>query len=105
MLALELAERIRRKGETPLIVLMTDGRANIARDGAAGRERAERDALEAASRCALAGIRALALDTSRAVAARRGAAARRGDGRALPAAALRRFAAPIDRAVRAAARP
>jgi magnesium chelatase subunit D len=43
-----LASQARRRGETPTIVVLTDGRANIARGGAQGRERAHADALAAA---------------------------------------------------------
>ena len=59
-----LAERVRRKGQTALLVLMTDGRANVRRDGTGGRERAMEDALDAARRIAAAGFQALAIDTS-----------------------------------------
>jgi magnesium chelatase subunit D len=62
--ALELADQIRRKGQTPLIVLMTDGRANIGRDGAPGRPAALRDALDAGRRVRAAGVAALAIDTA-----------------------------------------
>jgi magnesium chelatase subunit D len=64
--ARELAEAERRRGRTPLVVLLTDGRANIARDGQAlGRRRAEEDALEAARRLALeARTTALVVDTA-----------------------------------------
>ena len=47
--ARELAGLIHRAGETPVIVMLTDGRANIARDGAPGRARAHDDALAAAA--------------------------------------------------------
>ena len=40
--ALALAEPIRRKGETPIVILLTDGRANVARDGSGGRAQAPR---------------------------------------------------------------
>lgn len=53
-----------RRGQTPLLVLLTDGRANIARDGCAGRERAEADALAAARTVRSLGIGALLIDTS-----------------------------------------
>jgi magnesium chelatase subunit D len=43
---------------------LTDGRANIARDGCAGRERAEADALAAARTVRSLGIGALLIDTS-----------------------------------------
>ena len=57
--ARELADQIRRKGATPIVVLMTDGRGNIARDGSPGRARADMDALAAARQLRLAGITAL----------------------------------------------
>ncbi|MFL5333195.1 MAG: magnesium chelatase subunit D [Geminicoccaceae bacterium] len=62
--ALALAEPIRRKGETPLLILLTDGRANVARDGSGGRERAECDAMAAARGVRAAGLTALVLDIS-----------------------------------------
>ena len=62
--ALALADGLRRRGRSPLLVLMTDGRANIARDGTPGRARALEDALGAAARVRAAGIAALAIDTS-----------------------------------------
>jgi len=43
---------------------MTDGRANIGRDGAPGRPAAMRDALDAARRIRLASVAALAIDTA-----------------------------------------
>jgi magnesium chelatase subunit D len=62
--ALALADSLRGKGQRPLLVLMTDGRANIARDGKPGRARALEDALGAATRVRAAGVAALAIDTS-----------------------------------------
>ncbi len=62
--ALALAEQIRRKGETPLLVLLTDGRGNIARDGTPGRAQAALDSQAAAAALRLAGITALLVDTS-----------------------------------------
>lgn len=62
--ALALAEAVRRRGETPVVVLLTDGRANIARDGEPGRTRAGEDALAAAMQLQAAGVTALLLDTS-----------------------------------------
>ncbi len=61
-LALALGERARER--TPTIVVLTDGRANVGRDGAPGREAAERDALAAAARIGEAGIAAAYLDVS-----------------------------------------
>ncbi len=62
--ARELADQIKRRGETPIIVLLTDGRGNIARDGSPGRAKASEDATAAARQLRLAGITALLLDTS-----------------------------------------
>lgn len=62
--ALQLAEAAQRRGDTPLAVFLTDGRANIARDGTPDRSRAEQDALQSAARWRTAGLRALLIDTS-----------------------------------------
>ncbi len=59
-----LAAESARRGRTPLLVLLTDGRANIARDGTQGRPAAEADALAAAAPIRLAGIPTLLVDTS-----------------------------------------
>jgi magnesium chelatase subunit D len=59
-----LADGLRRKGFAPTIVVLTDGRANIARDGSPGRERAEIDALASARRLRAAGFAALVIDIS-----------------------------------------
>ena len=48
----------------PLIVFLTDGKANIARDGTADRAMALRDAETAAKALRLAGVRALMIDLS-----------------------------------------
>ncbi len=62
--ARELALACVRRGETPILVLLTDGRANIARDGSPGRERAGADALAAARTLRAAGLTTLLVDTS-----------------------------------------
>jgi magnesium chelatase subunit D len=62
--AMELALQIRRKGETPIIVLLTDGRGNVARNGSPGRAQAALDATLAARQVRMAGMTALLLDTS-----------------------------------------
>jgi magnesium chelatase subunit D len=62
--ALRLCETIRRAGRTPVITLLTDARANIARDGTAGRPRAEAQATEVARSVAAAGVACLLVDTS-----------------------------------------
>jgi magnesium chelatase subunit D len=62
--AATLANQVLRKGQLPLVVLMTDGRANVCRGGAGGRARAMLDAIDAARRLRAARVRALAIDTS-----------------------------------------
>jgi magnesium chelatase subunit D len=62
--AFALSVSIRRKGQTPTVVVLTDGRANIARDGGQGRPRAEEDAISAARQLRAAGITAVLVDTS-----------------------------------------
>uniref|UniRef100_UPI001186107D VWA domain-containing protein n=1 Tax=Ideonella sp. A 288 TaxID=1962181 RepID=UPI001186107D len=62
--ARELTEEVARRGGTPLAVFLTDGRANIARDGGSGRERATADAMLAARRWQGSGVGALWLDTA-----------------------------------------
>jgi magnesium chelatase subunit D len=62
--AAALAEHIKRKGETPIVVLLTDGKANIARDGTAGRGPAASDALDAATQLRSIGVSVLLVDTS-----------------------------------------
>jgi len=59
-----LADSIRRRGGTPNLVLLTDGQANVARDGKGGRANAERDANDAARRVVRARHAALVIDTS-----------------------------------------
>ncbi len=64
-IARELAESVAHHGRVPAIVLMTDGRANIARDQQQDIKRAEDDALDAARQLQLAGFRSMLVDTSR----------------------------------------
>ena len=62
--ATALADQIRRKGETPILVLLTDAKGNIARDGSPGRGRAASDALAAATQLRLGSYSVLLVDTS-----------------------------------------
>jgi len=62
--AASLAEGVRRKGATPVVIVMTDGHANVARGGAPGRVQAEADARSAAGAVRAAGLTALLIDTS-----------------------------------------
>jgi magnesium chelatase subunit D len=59
-----LAGAARRRGDTPVVVLLTDGRANVALDGTGGRARAEADALAAARRLRAMGAAVLVIDTA-----------------------------------------
>ncbi|WP_075217404.1 VWA domain-containing protein [Mongoliimonas terrestris] len=60
--AAALSDRIRRDGETPALVFLTDGQANVARDGTGGRARADADALVAAAVVRAAGVAVLLVD-------------------------------------------
>lgn len=62
--AMALADAVRRKGRTPALVFMTDGRANIDADGKPGRGKAQADALTAARGLRGAGLAAILIDTS-----------------------------------------
>jgi magnesium chelatase subunit D len=62
--AFMLSDSVRRKGQTPTVIVLTDGRANIARDGGQGRPRAEDDAMSAARQLRAAGIAVVLVDTS-----------------------------------------
>ena len=62
--AMALADAVKRKGQTPIVIMLTDGRANITRDGKPDRPRAEEDALAAARLMRAARITALLVDTS-----------------------------------------
>ncbi|MFT4119105.1 magnesium chelatase subunit D [Bradyrhizobium sp.] len=62
--ATTLAVAVRGKGHSPTVVLMTDGRANVARDGSGGRAVAEAEAHEAARQLCVSGIPAVVIDTS-----------------------------------------
>ncbi len=83
-LAAALAQAERGRGRTPAVVVLTDGRANIAGDGTASRERAAADALSAARLLAASGTAAIFIDTS---------ARPRPEGAALAAAMGARYAA------------
>ena len=63
-MAAALVESVSRKGQTPLVALLTDGRANIDRTGAPGRARALADALQSAQRLRQTGCAAIAIDSS-----------------------------------------
>ncbi|WP_311273846.1 magnesium chelatase subunit D [Methylobacterium sp. WCS2018Hpa-22] len=60
----KVALGVRRGGGTPVVVMLTDGRANVARSGIAGRERAGEDSLTAARLFREADVRAILIDTA-----------------------------------------
>lgn len=86
-----LAEAERGRGRTPFVVLMTDGRANVSRDGQTGRGVADDDARSAARRMAAAGIKSVVIDIAARPRndARQLAAAMGADYAALPRADAR----------------
>jgi magnesium chelatase subunit D len=61
-LAADVAQRVVQNGSTPLLCVLTDGRANVDRAGIGGRERAEQHALLAASELGQLGVRTLVID-------------------------------------------
>ncbi len=63
--AATVAEAARRRGETPIIVLLTDGRANIGLDGKPGRARAQADAKDVARHLRSIGVPSMLVDSSR----------------------------------------
>ena len=66
--ALDLCAQVilaaRRDAGQVVAVLLTDGRANVARDGTGGRERAQAEALDSARRLALLGVDVVCVDTA-----------------------------------------
>jgi magnesium chelatase subunit D len=60
----EMATQARRSGLSPLLALLTDGRANLALDGTAGRAMAMEDARRVARTLAATALPALVIDTS-----------------------------------------
>lgn len=100
--ALRLCGVVRRAGVTPVVVVLTDGRANIGRNGEPGRAQADADAMAIARKLRAARLTALVVDTSArpAIAAQRLAAEMGAQYRALPYAG----AAVLSAAVQALAR-
>ncbi|MCG6940944.1 MAG: magnesium chelatase subunit D [Thiohalocapsa sp.] len=62
--ALDLADGVQRRGGTPVVVLLTDGRANVTREGIGGRAQATEDALASARAFRTAELKALVVDMS-----------------------------------------
>jgi magnesium chelatase subunit D len=59
-----IAEAAAPRGRTPLIVVLSDGRANVAADGGQSRSRGQADATAAARRIAAGGTRSVFIDIS-----------------------------------------
>jgi magnesium chelatase subunit D len=98
--AAALASTIKRQGQSAVVILLSDGRANVARDGATGRAHAEADAMQAGRLLREAAVPAVLVDTSpRAAPEARRLAAQMG-ARYLPLPYA--DAAALSRAVRAA---
>jgi magnesium chelatase subunit D len=64
--AAQLAHHVQRGGAQALVVLLTDGRANVKRDGSPGRDAAFQEALTAARAMAAQGTRMVVVDTAAA---------------------------------------
>lgn len=62
--ARQLAQSERTQGRQPLLILLTDGRANVARDGCTGRGAAEEDALRVARLLQESRLPVLVVDTA-----------------------------------------
>lgn len=62
---LAMADGAARKGQQVVAIFLTDGRGNVALDGATGREPVAEDTSRAAARFRCAGVRAILIDTAR----------------------------------------
>lgn len=63
-LARQLADAVARRGGTASLVVLTDGQANVARDGSGGRQRAGDEARQAARLLRATGTRSVVVDTA-----------------------------------------
>jgi magnesium chelatase subunit D len=59
-----LCDSLQRTGDSVTVVLLTDGRANVTRQGVGDRAQAEADALQAAKHIVRRGVRSIMIDTS-----------------------------------------
>jgi len=62
--AVDLADGVQRRGGTPVVVVLTDGRANVTRAGIGGRAQATEDAISSARAFRVAELNALVVDMS-----------------------------------------
>jgi len=100
--ALRLGTQVRRAGATPVVVLLTDGRGNIALNGEPGRTKADQDTVLMARQLRAARLSTLVVDTSPkpAVAAQQLAIALSAQYRALPYAGAAALASTVQDAWR-----
>ena len=63
-LGMMMADSIKRRGGSAVLIVMTDGRANVSRDGTGGRTKANEEALAAARVVRSLELTALVIDTS-----------------------------------------
>jgi magnesium chelatase subunit D len=63
-MALQASEQVSRTGGTPILVFLTDGRANITREGQADRAKAASESEEAAKALRASGVQSLMIDLS-----------------------------------------
>ncbi|MFD0858492.1 magnesium chelatase subunit D [Roseovarius aquimarinus] len=99
--ALELARSARQRGMTPTLALLTDGRANIALDGAPDRARAAHDAAEMAAALRASATGAIVIDMGARPEPTLEALAAAMNGRyiALPRADARKVSAAVSSAL------
>jgi magnesium chelatase subunit D len=64
IVAQALADAATKRGQTPTIAMLTDGKANVALDGGANRETATAEAQSVAKTLALAGVNSIVIDIS-----------------------------------------
>lgn len=83
-LAGSVAAAVAHHGETPVLVFLTDGRANVRRDGIGGRAQAQDEALKEARELRAQGLTCLLIDTANRPDARAQALAQEMDARYIP---------------------
>ena len=64
-MGLETAQTAERRGLSPVLIVLTDGRSNVALDGSGHRGRAAEDATRIATQIAAAGIESIVIDCGR----------------------------------------
>jgi magnesium chelatase subunit D len=82
--AQQLAEAAAKRGQTPTIAVLTDGKANVQLDGSAGREQAMQQARETAKGLAMTGVQSIVIDIAPRPSAEAAKLAEAMNGRYLP---------------------